>query len=188
MPTADASQFTEIKRYQANINGSLGANPLKFRVPSFYGGYRANYGIGVLPPNAVVSNKTMISTTNPLPISPIIIDSTNFANEELLEPLSFSSRNEINFIFSVNLSYDFIDVRFFMSNSNDRIKTVKFTQGDISKLYELPIGSTFRLIYREDLNRYRMYIRDLDFSKDVYVTVITENPITSISNIVIQED
>jgi hypothetical protein len=57
MPTADASQFTEMKRYQSSINASLGANPLKFRVPSSFGSYRPSYRIGFLPPNAVVSNK-----------------------------------------------------------------------------------------------------------------------------------
>jgi hypothetical protein len=61
MPTVDASQFTTIKRYQTSINASLGANPLKFRVPSSFGGYRPGYSIGFLPPNAVVSNKEIVA-------------------------------------------------------------------------------------------------------------------------------
>ena len=72
MPTPDASQFTEIKRYQSNINTSLAVNPLKFRVPSFYGGYRPNYSIGFLPPNALLSNKLLPPPPPPPPLPPNI--------------------------------------------------------------------------------------------------------------------
>jgi hypothetical protein len=61
MPTADASQFTTMKRYQSSINASLGANPLKFLVPSSFGGYSPSYRIGFLPPNAIVSNKEIVA-------------------------------------------------------------------------------------------------------------------------------
>ena len=70
MPTADASQFTEMKRYQSSINGSLGANPLKFRVPSSFGSYRPSYNIGFLPANAIISNKEIIAPPTDNTFSP----------------------------------------------------------------------------------------------------------------------
>jgi hypothetical protein len=189
MPTADASQFTQIKKYQANINGSLAANPLKFRVPSSFGSYRPSYIIGFLPPNAVVSNKEIapVAPTSEGAAPPqsqlILINSSNFANGELLEPLTFTSRSEINFIFSVNLG-GIITGKFVMLNSGDIIKTIKLTQGNISQLYEENPPNGMSIVYY-DLNKtYDIDILNtIDFSNDVYIDVITEQPITSISNI-----
>jgi hypothetical protein len=190
MPTVDASQFTTIKRYQANINGSLGANPLKFRVPSFFGGYTPSYRIGFLPPNAIISNKEIIAPpiseeSAPPQSQRILINSSNFANGELLEPLSFSSRSEINFIFSVNLGSIPAVGKFVMSNSGDKIKTIKFTQENITQLYEENPPNGIFVLYYDLNNTYDTDIvqNTIDFSNDVYIDVTTENPITSISNI-----
>ena len=58
MPTPDASQYTQIKRIQANAVASVTADRLKFRASLGLSGYGFSPGIGArFPPNVLTSNK-----------------------------------------------------------------------------------------------------------------------------------
>jgi hypothetical protein len=58
MPTPDASQYTQIKRIQANAVASVTADRLKFRASLGLSGYGFSPGIGArFPPNVLKSNK-----------------------------------------------------------------------------------------------------------------------------------
>jgi len=53
----DASQYTQIRRLQANLDSNIGISKSKLRAPGFYTSYYAGYSIPNFPINTLISNK-----------------------------------------------------------------------------------------------------------------------------------
>lgn len=68
MPTPSASQFTQLRRLQSEINSRHSESALKLRAPGFYSSYTPFYRIGSTPINFLRSNKFTVSETIPDPV------------------------------------------------------------------------------------------------------------------------
>jgi hypothetical protein len=186
MPTADASQFTTIKRYQANINGSLGTNPLKFRAPSLYGGYRPNYRIEYLPPNAIISNKEIVAppTGGALPEDPPPLQGTIDDVSYQYPPFSDAELRVVSpprklISYKLLLNTRIMDMILVMANSTDRITNIKFTWTGGSQTFTDPSPSLYQTY--DGINNFYFVndLYDIPFSNTV-MDITTENNIQGI--------